>query len=171
MINKKFIIRLFLTTLFLIILYSLTRCSMFAISDKVKADDKEVSCITVKNPPMSIPKIIEVKTQKKQKKQKKKIEYKNWGKFKLTGYCRCSKCCGKSDGITATGTKAKANRTIAVDPSKIPYGSFVKINGEKYVAEDCGGAIKNNRIDIFFDSHKDALEFGVKYANVKIKVR
>ena len=51
MINKKFIIRLFLTTLFLIILYSLTRCSMFAISDKVKADDKEVSCITVKNPP------------------------------------------------------------------------------------------------------------------------
>ena len=39
------------------------------------------------------------------------------------------------------------------------------------MAEDCGGAIKNNRIDIFFDSHKDALEFGVKYANVKIKVR
>lgn len=88
------------------------------------------------------------------------------GRFKLTSYCSCSRCCGKSDGITATGTKAKQGRTIAVDPSVIPYGTKVIINGHTYVAEDCGGAIDGNRIDIFFNSHKDALKFGVQYATV-----
>lgn len=77
-----------------------------------------------------------------------------------TAYCPCVKCCGKSDGITATGTKATAGRTIAVDPSVIPYGTEVIINGNAYVAEDCGGAIKGNSIDIFFDTHEEALLFG-----------
>ena len=52
------------------------------------------------------------------------------GTFKLTAYCACEKCCGKSDGITATGTKATANRTIAVDKTIIPYGTIVIINGK-----------------------------------------
>ena len=90
------------------------------------------------------------------------------GEFKLTAYCACSKCCGKSDGITATGTKVTQGRTIAVDPSKIPYGTEVIINGHTYIAEDCGGAIKGNRIDIYFDSHSEALEFGVQYSDVYI---
>lgn len=90
------------------------------------------------------------------------------GRFKLTAYCACSKCCGKSDGITATGTKAKQGRTIAVDPKQIPYGTKVVINGHTYVAEDCGGSIKNNRIDVFFNSHKEALQFGVQYADVYV---
>ena len=91
---------------------------------------------------------------------------KSLGRFKLTAYCACSKCCGKSDGITASGTKAKQGRTIAVDPKLIPYGTKVVINGRTYVAEDCGGSIKQNRIDVFFNSHKDALNFGVQYAEV-----
>lgn len=77
-----------------------------------------------------------------------------------TAYCPCVKCCGKDDGITATGTKATAGRTIAVDPRVIPYGSKVIINGITYIAEDCGGAIKSNRIDIFFDTHQEAREWG-----------
>ena len=93
----------------------------------------------------------------------------NLGKFKLTAYCSCEKCCGKSDGITSTGTKATQGRTIAVDPKVIDYGSKVKINGKEYVAEDCGGAIKSNHIDVFFNNHQDALDFGVQYANVYIK--
>ena len=88
------------------------------------------------------------------------------GTFKLTAYCACEKCCGKSDGITATGTKATANRTIAVDKTVIPYGTTVVINGNEYVAEDTGGAIKGNIIDIFFDDHEEALNFGVQYADV-----
>ena len=77
-----------------------------------------------------------------------------------TAYCACEKCCGTSDGITATGTKATAGRTIAVDPSVIPYGTRVIINGHTYIAEDCGGAVNGNEIDIFFDNHEEALNFG-----------
>lgn len=91
------------------------------------------------------------------------------GEFKITAYCPCSYCCGKwADGITATGTKATAGRTIAVDPSVIPYGTKVIINGHEYIAEDCGGAIKENRIDVFFNTHEEALEFGVMQAEVYI---
>ena len=88
------------------------------------------------------------------------------GEYKITAYCPCAKCCGKSDGITATGMLARQGRTIAVDPQKIAYGDRVIINGHTYTAEDCGGAIKGNRIDVYFDSHEDALEFGVQYAEV-----
>ena len=88
------------------------------------------------------------------------------GEYKITAYCPCAKCCGKSDGITATGMLARQGRTIAVDPQKISYGERVIINGHTYTAEDCGGAIKGNRIDVYFDSHEDALEFGVQYAEV-----
>lgn len=88
------------------------------------------------------------------------------GEYKITAYCPCAKCCGKSDGITSTGVLARQGRTIAVDPQKIAYGDRVIINGHTYTAEDCGGAIKGNRIDVYFDSHEDALEFGVQYAEV-----
>ncbi|MGN0451459.1 MAG: 3D domain-containing protein [Acutalibacteraceae bacterium] len=77
-----------------------------------------------------------------------------------TGYCPCMQCCGKTDGITATGTQATAGRTIAVDPAVIPYGTEVVINGHTYVAEDCGGAINGYDIDIFFNTHDEALQFG-----------
>ena len=91
------------------------------------------------------------------------------GTFKLTAYCPCEKCCGEwADGFTYTGTVATAGRTVAVDPSVIPLGSTVRINGHDYIAEDIGGAIKENRIDVFFDSHQAALQFGVQYADVAI---
>lgn len=92
----------------------------------------------------------------------------NLGEYEITAYCACEKCCGKSDGITATGTVATARRTIAVDPNTIPYGTEVIIDGHTYVAEDCGGAIKGNHIDIYFDNHEDALEFGKQYKNVYV---
>lgn len=93
------------------------------------------------------------------------------GQFRITHYCACEKCCGKTDGITATGTTATAGRTIAVDPTVIPYGSEVAIFYDDgrivyYVAEDCGGAIKGNKIDVFVDSHEEALELGVTGASV-----
>ena len=91
------------------------------------------------------------------------------GEFKITAYCACSKCCDEwADGITYTGTVATENRTIAVDPKVIPLGSIVEINGNKYVAEDIGGAIKKNRIDVFFNSHYDALVWGVQYRDVYV---
>lgn len=88
------------------------------------------------------------------------IEPRSLGIFTITHYCACEKCCGKSDGITATGTKATAGRTIAVDPNVIPYGAVVIIDGHEYVAEDCGGAVKGNRIDAFCASHEEAVRKG-----------
>jgi len=89
------------------------------------------------------------------------------GKYELTGYCACMKCCGKTNGITSTGAKATANHTIAVDPRDIPYGTKVMINGIEYEAQDCGGAIKGKRIDIYFDTHEEALQFG-RQKNVEV---
>ena len=93
--------------------------------------------------------------------------------FVLTAYCPCEKCCGKdlddpAYGITSTGTVATQGRTIAVYPSQIPYGSTVLVDGVEYIAEDCGGAIKENRLDIYYDSHQDALEWGVRYCEVSV---
>lgn len=98
------------------------------------------------------------------------------GEFRLTAYCPCAKCCGKwANGITATGTTATEGRTIAVDPAVIPYGSAVTLYYEDgtvhtYTAEDCGGGIKGNRLDIYFDDHQAALQFGVQSAMAYVEV-
>lgn len=93
----------------------------------------------------------------------------NWQEYVVTAYCSCENCCGKTDCITSTGTTAQQGRTIAVDPNVIPYGSKVYIDGYgMYIAEDCGGAIKENRIDIYFENHEDALDFGKKELKVII---
>lgn len=86
-----------------------------------------------------------------------------------TAYCPCEKCCGKSDGITATGVKAKANRTVAADPNILPYGTEILCGMGEFVVEDCGGAIKGNRVDFFFDTHEEALQFGRKEFTIWVK--
>lgn len=101
----------------------------------------------------------------------KEPELVSLGVWKITAYCACQKCCGKSPddpryGITATGTVAMEGRTIAADPRVLPYGTVVYIDGHAYTVEDCGGAIKNERIDIYFDSHEAALQWGVQYWEV-----
>jgi 3D (Asp-Asp-Asp) domain-containing protein len=98
-------------------------------------------------------------------------EWVSLGEFKVTAYCgeNYHHICNNGDATTtSTGTQPKANHTIAVDPRIIPYGSIVKIGDTEYVAEDCGGAIKNNRVDIFFDHHREALEYGIQHHEVFI---
>ena len=89
------------------------------------------------------------------------------GVYKITGYCSCAKCCGKTTGRTASGTHATAGRTVAAS-SALPFGTQVSINGHTYTVEDRGGAIKGNRIDIYFSSHSEALAWGVRYLPVEI---
>lgn len=96
------------------------------------------------------------------------------GIFKLTAYCSCGKCCGKwgenrpvdenGDEIVygASGARLIEGVSVAVDPDVIPYGSTIEIDGREYIAHDCGGAIKDNRIDVYFDDHQSAVEFGVR---------
>ena len=88
------------------------------------------------------------------------------GNYKLTYYCSCELCCDVETGITATGTPVVEGQTIAVDPRVIPYGTQVIINGHVFTAEDCGGAIKGNRIDIYVNDHDRANALGVNYADV-----
>lgn len=95
--------------------------------------------------------------------------YVSMGMCKITAYCRENypHICNNGDSAyTATMTTPTPGRTVAVDPTQIPYGSEVIINGHTYIAEDCGGAIKENRVDILVETHKEALEFGVQYAEV-----
>lgn len=87
--------------------------------------------------------------------------------YKITAYCACAKCCGKSTGRTASGTMATAGRTVAA-PKNFAFGTKISINGKTYVVEDRGGAIKGNRIDLFVNSHSEALRWGVKYLPVKV---
>ena len=90
------------------------------------------------------------------------------GVYKITAYCPCKKCCGKSDGITASGEKAVEGITVAMDKS-IPFGTKIYIDGVgERIVQDRGGAIKGNRIDLYFDSHEEALNFGRQTRKVTI---
>lgn len=89
------------------------------------------------------------------------------GNYKLTFYDDCVACNGNNLAMTASGTSLTEGRTIAVDPSVIPLGSRVFIEGYGvFVAEDTGSAIKGNKIDIAVSTHERANELGVQYANV-----
>lgn len=112
----------------------------------------------------------------------KEPELASIGRFKLTAYCSCRKCCGKyadnrpvdENGETivygSIGVRLKAGVSIAVDPRVIPYGTDVVINGHTYIAQDTGGSIVGNRIDVYFDDHQEALNFGTQYAEVFVYV-
>lgn len=88
--------------------------------------------------------------------------------FRVTGYCSCSKCCGKfASGYTSSGTKATAGRTVAAS-TQYDFGTKLLINGTTYTVEDRGGAITGNKIDIYFNTHAEAVAWGVKYLPVEV---
>ncbi len=88
--------------------------------------------------------------------------------FKVTAYCPCAICCGKTTGYTSSGAKARANHTVAAS-AQYAFGTKLIINGAEYTVEDRGGAISGNRIDIFMNSHAEALAWGVKYLPVQVE--
>lgn len=89
-----------------------------------------------------------------------------YGEMKLTAYCPCCDCSEGYNRETATQTIAEEGRTIAVDPDVISFGSKVLIGDTVYIAEDCGGQVNGDHIDIFFEDHDDVDDFGVKYKEV-----
>lgn len=91
-----------------------------------------------------------------------------WIWANVSAYCACSKCCGKTNGITASGTKATAGRTIAA-PSSYSFGTKIELEGlGTYIVEDRGGAIQGNKIDVYFASHSGALAFGRKQIRMRV---
>jgi len=88
--------------------------------------------------------------------------------MEATAYCSCAKCCGKSNGITATGAQA-SSRTIAADWNVLPPGTEVHIEGIGYrVVEDRGGGIKGNKLDVWFPSHQEAWKYGRRQVKVRV---
>lgn len=92
----------------------------------------------------------------------------------VTFYCneRYQHICGTGDGIAADGTPVLAWATCAVDPDVIPLGSTVLVDlGDGYglrtlVANDTGGAVKGNHIDLCVATHDEALQLGRQTATV-----
>ena len=95
----------------------------------------------------------------------------------VTHYDCCVECCGKVDGLTASGTHATPYSTVAVDPSVIPLGAVLLVDyGDgaglrRYRAEDTGGAIKGSRIDLCVGSHAEAQQLGRRTATVYLVAR
>ena len=101
--------------------------------------------------------------------QKKAEKGKYIGRFRISHYCNCAKCNGSYTG-TAIGKPLTPWHTLAVDPSIIPLGSTVHIDGYgDFSADDTGGAIKGNRIDVCVGSHQEAYRLGVTYKDVYVK--
>ena len=86
----------------------------------------------------------------------------------VSAYCPCEKCCGKwTDGITASGKPAKG--LIIAAPPQYPFGTVMDVPGYgRAVVEDRGGAIRGNKIDLLFDTHQEALNFGRQKLEVKV---
>lgn len=104
---------------------------------------------------------------------KDNLESKKKIKMKATAYTSSSACTGKNPGdkgygITASGMKARPG-VVAVDTRVIPLGTNLYVEGYGYaIAADTGGAIKGNKIDLYFNSYSDAIKFGVKQLDVYI---
>lgn len=92
------------------------------------------------------------------------------GEFEVTHYCHCEQCCGKKPDhpaykITSSGALVKEGHTVAVDTDIIPFGTKLKLvypdgTERNLVAEDRGSAIRQNRLDVYMESHQRALRAG-----------
>ncbi len=92
---------------------------------------------------------------------------KSLGTFTTTGYCNCSQCAGAYAGRpTSSGVMPKANHTIAADPSVLPIGTKVIINGQEYKVEDTGSGVNGKTIDVYYDNHDAAVAHGNKKVEV-----
>lgn len=98
--------------------------------------------------------------------QAKKIS--SMGLMKISFYCPCEICSEGYGRMTATQTHAKAGRTVAVDPDVIALGTKLLIDGEVYIAEDVGGRVCGEHVDVFVDTHEETLEGGIQHKVVKI---
>ena len=90
------------------------------------------------------------------------------GTFTVYAYCPCETCCGQwSGGPTASGVMPEVGRTVAADWDVLPAGTEIYIDGVGWrTVEDTGSGIKGNTLDLYMDSHDEALKFGVQEIEV-----
>ena len=94
--------------------------------------------------------------------------------MRVTAYCPCPKCCGEySDGVTASGHEIQPGDTFVAADRRYPLRTEMLIpgysNSRPVKVLDRGGAIKGNRLDVFFATHEEALKWGVKYLEVNVR--
>lgn len=138
---------------------------------------------------------VEENNNQEEKKEQKAVKYKTLAEdnppteylkvveANATAYCLCKKCCGKNPdhpayGYTRSGIKIEVGtgiKVIAVDPNVIPLNSKVYVEGLNgawdyghAIAADTGSAIKNLKIDLYMDTHEEALQWGRKKVNVYV---
>ncbi len=95
-------------------------------------------------------------------------------RMRVTAYCPCPKCCGEyADGITANGHRIRPGDTFVAADRRYSFGTEMLIpgynNSMPVEVLDRGGAIKGNRLDVFFATHQEALQWGVKYLDVEVR--
>lgn len=103
--------------------------------------------------------------EKKESSEDEDEEYteKNYlGNFTITAYCNCADCCGRAGAPTASGVMPTSGHTVAM--GGVDFGTKLLINGTVYTVEDRG--TDYGHVDIYFDSHSEALEFGMTTADV-----
>ncbi|MCP4607986.1 MAG: hypothetical protein GY845_04650 [Planctomycetes bacterium] len=94
--------------------------------------------------------------------------------MRVTAYCPCPSCCGEySDGITANGYEIQPGDTFVAADGRYPFHTEMLIpgysNSRPVKVLDRGGAIKGNRLDVFFATHEEALQWGVQYLEVNVR--
>lgn len=92
--------------------------------------------------------------------------------IRVTAYCPCEKCCGEwSDGQTASGYWIQPGDRFVAAPKHIPFGTKLIVpgynEGKPVEVKDRGGAITVERLDVYFDTHQEALNWGVKYLAIR----
>ncbi|MHC4656486.1 MAG: 3D domain-containing protein [Planctomycetota bacterium] len=95
-------------------------------------------------------------------------------RMRVTAYCACRRCCGKfADGITASGHKIRRGDAFVAADRKYSFGTEMVVagynKGKPIKVLDRGGAIRGNKLDVFFPTHKRARKWGVKYIDVKVR--
>lgn len=96
-------------------------------------------------------------------------------RMNVSAYCPGACCCGKyADGITASGKPVTTNGGMFVAaPPNLAFGTMVQVpgyaSGDRVPVLDRGGSIKGNRLDVFFPTHRAALEWGRQHLDVRIE--
>jgi 3D (Asp-Asp-Asp) domain-containing protein len=94
-----------------------------------------------------------------------------WVTYKVTAYCPCARCCGKSDGVTASGKIAEEGRTVAADWSVLPNGTVIEIEGVGIRTVEDNGGFRGKQLDLFFSAHEEALRWTDPNGHHDLKVR
>ncbi len=139
----------------ILVAFLLLTVMFFMLSDNYRIDTLLPFLESAEEPPEVVTEIKEVE---------KKVD---WYYFVASGYSADDPVQG-TNNVTATGEEVRVG-IIAVDPDVISLGTRIEIKDMGFfTAEDTGGKIEGNRIDIYFDSKKEAQEFGRKGVWIKI---